>query len=72
VIPSVVNSLINAFGTPSSAKDGVVVIGMPFGHEVCGIVDHRVARLSTFVARLPEGKIDRRETYVLGCTEHPS
>jgi len=45
---------------------------MPFGHEVCVIVDHRAARLSTFVARLPEGKIDRRETYVLGCTEHPS
>ena len=45
---------------------------MPFGHEVCGIVDHRAARLGTFVARLPEGKIDRRETYVLGCTEHPS
>ena len=45
---------------------------MPFGHEVCGIVDHGAARMSTFVARLPEGKIDRRETYVLGCTEHPS
>jgi hypothetical protein len=45
---------------------------MPFGHEVCGIGDHWAARMSTFVARLPEGKIDRRETYVLGCTEHPS
>jgi len=45
---------------------------MPFRHEVCGFVDHWAARLSTFVARLPEGKIDRRETYVLGCTEHPS
>jgi hypothetical protein len=45
---------------------------MPFGHEVCGIGDNGAARLSTFVARLPEGKIDRRETYVLGCTEHPS
>ena len=35
---------------------------MPFRHEVCGIGDHGAARLSTFVARLPEGKIDRRET----------
>jgi hypothetical protein len=37
----------------------------------CVVDDYRVARLSTCVARLPEGKIDRRETYVLGCTEHP-
>jgi hypothetical protein len=45
---------------------------MPFRHVVCGNGDHGAARLSTFEARLPEGKIDRRETYVLGCTGHPS
>src|SRR6516165_1110530 len=71
-MPRAVSTLISGAGTPRSAKVlSVVTFRCLSGIGVCLVWSRRFARQCQHnVARLPVGKIDRRETSSAGRTHH--
>src|SRR5262249_23899379 len=71
-MPRALSTLISGASTPRSAKVlSVVTFRCLSGIGVCLVWSRRFARQCQHnVARLPVGKIERRETSSAGCTIH--